>query len=96
MPPSKRKAAAKAPASNAAGKQPASKEYQAEKLTGKRMQKGMHRATIDNPKGTPKYFYEVKWAGTDDKGLPWENTFEPADKLVGWEEEMKAVDAAIE
>lgn len=96
MPPSKRKAAAKAPASNAAGKQPASKEYQAEKLTGKRMQKGMHRATIDNPKGTPKYFYEVKWAGTDGKGQPWENTFEPADKLVGWEEEMKAVDAALE
>ena len=72
----KRKARALAPAPpetravNARGQ-----EFQAEKLTGSRAQRG------NLPGGAPRWTYEVKW-----KGDKWKNTtFEPASCLVGWE-----------
>ena len=79
----KRKAAAAAAAS--APVQPASRvEYQAEKLTGKRAQKG-------GRSGTVVYTYEVQWKnGPGGKKYP--NSFEPPECLVGWEKEMQKVD----
>ena len=66
-------------------------EYQAEKLMGARAQRGIL------PTGKPRYVYEVKWAGIDPKNKrPWPNSYEPAACLIGWEAQMKAVDAAIE
>ena len=66
-------------------------EYQAEKLTGARAQRGML------PTGQPRFVYEVKWAGINKKtNQPWPSTYEPAACLIGWEVQMKAVDAAIE
>ena len=47
-------------------------EYQAEKLTGARAQRG------NLPGGAPRWVYEVKW-----KGIHVKNTYEPADCLVG-------------
>ena len=55
-------------------------EYEAEKLTGKRAQRGLL------PGGAPRWTYEVKWRGA------WANTYEPASCLVGWESEMKKID----
>ena len=60
-------------------------EYQAEKLTGARAQRG------NLPGGAPRWVYEVKW-----KGIHVKNTYEPADCLVGWEKEMKHVDEQLE
>ena len=66
-------------------------EYQAEKLTGNRAVQGKL------PTGGPRYVYEVKWAGINSKTKrPWPCSFEPAGCLIGWEAQMKAVDAAIE
>ena len=55
-------------------------EYQAEKLTGNRAQRG------NLPGGAPCWTYEVIWKGN------FHNTYEPAACLVGWEAEMKKVD----
>ena len=55
------------------------REWQAEKLTGKRAQRG----SLSD--GQPRYVYEVLWRSK-------EKTFEPADCLVGWEADMKKVD----
>ena len=55
-------------------------EWQAEKLTGNRGQKG------NLPGGAPRWTYEVVWKGS------YKNTYEPAGCLVGWEKEMKAID----
>ena len=66
-------------------------EYQAEKLTGKRAVQGKL------PTGGPRYVYEVKWSGINPATKkPWPCSFEPAGCLIGWEAQMKAVDAAIE
>ena len=47
--------------------------WQAQKLTGKRAQRG------NLPGGAPRWAYEVQWKGTA------KTTYEPADCLVGWE-----------
>lgn len=57
------------------------KEWQAEKLTGARAQRG----TL--PNGQPRWTYEVQWVGAQNK-----NTFEPAECLIGWEAQMRLVD----
>ena len=55
------------------------KEWQAERLTGARAQRGIDAA------GRPRYVYEVKWAGVDPKTKePFKNTYEPAACLIGW------------
>jgi hypothetical protein len=65
------------------------KQYQAEKLTGNRATKGML------PTGAPRFVYEVVWAGVNpDTKKPWDNSWEPASCLVGWEAEMHRVDEA--
>ena len=61
-------------------------EWQAEKLTGARAQRG----TL--PNGQPRYTYEVKWSGKDKQGKEWKNTYEPGSCLVGWEPEIKKID----
>ena len=58
-------------------------EWEAEKLTGKRDQKGK------------TFRYEVQWKQPS-KGPKWANSFEPASCLVNWEADMKKVDAALE
>ena len=63
-------------------------EFEAERLTGKRAQSGRL------PGGGPRYTYEVKWKDAAD-GKKYPNSFEPADCLVGWASEMKAVDDGI-
>jgi hypothetical protein len=63
------------------------KEWDAERLTGKRAQSGKL------PGGGPRFTYEVMWKVTG--GNKWANTFEPADCLIGWEAEMKKVDEDI-
>ena len=66
-------------------------DYKAECLTGNRAQKGIDGA------GRPRYVYEVKWAGVDPSTKQqWKNTFEPANCLIGWEQQMRRVDEAIE
>ena len=50
-------------------------EYEAQKLTGARAQRG------NLPGGAPRFTYEVLWKGGA-------KTYEPADCLVGWEAEM--------
>ena len=55
-------------------------EFQAEKLTGNRAQRG------NLPGGAPRWVYEVKWKGHH------KPTYEPAACLVGWEAEMGAAD----
>ena len=66
-------------------------EWQAEKLTGARAQKG------NKPGGAPRWAYEVKWKGNDPKTKKaWPTTFEPPECLVGWGKEMKEVDEACE
>jgi hypothetical protein len=85
----KAKAAASVPAEKPVDQR--GKEYNAERLTGNRIQKGIDGA------GRPRYLYEVKWAGCDPKTQqPWKNTFEPPTCLIGWEEQMKRVDEAIQ
>lgn len=89
MPPKR----AKPPAPKAPDTRPVhqrGQEHQAEKLTGNRAQKG------NLPGGAPRWTYEVKWCGVDPASkMPWKNTWEPAACLVGWEKEMKEVDAAV-
>ena len=69
----------------------AGKEWQAEKRTGARAQKG------NKPGGAPRWTYEVKWKGNDPKTKKaWPTTFEPPECLVGWGKEMKEVDEACE
>ena len=58
-------------------------EWQAEKLTGARAQKG------NLPGGTPRWTYEVQWKGA------FPNTWEPATNLIGWEKEMKVIDEKV-
>ena len=58
-------------------------EWEAEKLTGNRAQRGLL------PGGAPCFVYEVKWKGA------WTNTYEPASCLVGWEKEMHAIDTKV-
>ena len=58
-------------------------EWQAVKLTGKRKWTPLLS-------GQPGWTYEVKWSGR------WANTFEPAEFLSGWEEEMAKVDKEAE
>jgi hypothetical protein len=58
-------------------------EWQAEKLTGNRAQRG------NLPGGQPKWTYEVQWRGA------WKNTYEPASCLVGWEKEMHEIDQKL-
>ena len=69
-------------------------EWQAEKLTGARAQKG------NLPGGRPRWTYEVKWKGNNPvTKKPWPTTYEPAENLIGWGKEMKAmkeVDEACE
>ena len=55
--------------------------WQAVKLTGNRAQRG------NLPGGAPRFVYEVLWQGGA-------KTHEPADCLVSWGKEMKAVDEA--
>ena len=55
--------------------------WQAVKLTGNRAQRG------NLPGGAPRFVYEVLWQGGA-------KTYEPADCLVSWGKEMKAVDEA--
>jgi len=55
--------------------------WQAVKLTGIRAQRG------NLPGGAPHFVYEVLWQGGA-------KTYEPADCLVSWGKEMKAVDEA--
>eukprot|EP00966_Prymnesium_polylepis_P095928 2222449-Prymnesium_polylepis.1 len=72
------------PAKPAADSRPVNQRgvlWQAEKLTGNRAQRG------NLPGGTPRWTYEVKWKGAHN------NTYEPADCLVGWEADMQEVDA---
>ena len=65
-------------------------EYQAEKLTGARAQRGML------PTGAPRYVYEVKWSGTNKKtGRPWPHTYEPAPCLIGWEGVFRRSDGSF-
>ena len=80
-----RPAAAQAPTPAAAPAAAARKEYEAEKLTGKRAQK-------KGREGTVVYTYEVQWKDGPPAGKKWANTFEPAECLVGWEAEMKKID----
>ena len=80
-----RPAAAQAPAPAAAPAAAARKEYEAEKLTGKRAQK-------KGREGAVVYTYEVQWKDGPPAGKKWANTFEPAENLIGWEAEMKKVD----
>ena len=85
----KRKAAAAAAAAASAPVQPAARvDHQAERLTGKRAQKR-------GREGTVVYTYEVQWKDGPPAGKKWQNTFEPAECLVGWEAEMKKVDEQI-
>ena len=42
--------------------------------------------------GEPNFVYEVKWVGYAAR----ENTWEPADNLIGWEAEMRAIDEKYE
>ena len=58
-------------------------EYQAERLTGNRAQRG------NLPGGEPCWVYEVVWKGK------WKNSYEPAACLVGWEADMKKADAKL-
>ena len=62
-------------------------EFQAEKLTGKRAQKGGRGGSV-------VFTYEVQWKNGPG-GKKYANTFEPADCLIGWEAEMKKVDEQI-
>mgnify|MGYP007078133770 CR=1 FL=1 len=80
----KRKAVAPAPVTAAARRE----EFQAERLTGKRAQSGKL------PGGGPRYLYEVVWKDGP-KGEKYKNSFEPADNLIEWAAEMKAVDEQI-
>ena len=63
-----RPAAAQAPAPAAAPAAAARKEYEAEKLTGKRAQK-------KGREGTVVYTYEVQWKDGPPAGKKWANTF---------------------
>ena len=66
-------------------------EWQAEKLTGARAQKGNLLG------GGPRWTYEVKWKGSDPvTKKPYPTTYEPAANLIGWGKEMKEVDKACE
>ena len=56
--------------------------WQAVKLTGNRAQRGNSPGA-----GAPRFVYEVLWQGGA-------KTYEPADCLVSWGKEMKAVDEA--
>ena len=56
-------------------------EWEAEKLTGHRAQRG------NLPGGSARWVYEVKW-----KGVKWKNTYEPAACLIGWERQMNEID----
>ena len=80
MPPAARKAPALAPANDQRPVNARGQEYEAERLTGNRAQKGKL------PGGEPCLTYEVVWKGNH------RNTYEPAACLVGWEAEMKKVD----
>ena len=73
----KKKQRASAPAPAAATNR---KEFDAEKLVGTRAVKGK------KGNGEPNYVYEVQWKGAH------KNTWEPAECLVGWEEEMRTID----
>jgi len=67
---------------------PANKDWQAEKLTGNRAQRG------SLPNGKPRWVYEVVWKPVD--GQKWKNTWEPHDPcLLGWEAELSAIDENI-
>ena len=89
MAPKKKRATAPAarPAPTAPAAVVARKEYEAEKLTGKRAQKG-------GRSGTVVYTYEVQWKNGPG-GKKYDCSFEPPDCLVGWEAEMKKVDDAV-
>jgi hypothetical protein len=87
MAPKKKQRKTAAPAPAAAPAVAARKEWEAEKLTGKRAQKG-------GKNGTVVYTYEVQWK-TGPGGKNWSNTFEPPECLVGWEPQMKEVDAQV-
>ena len=82
---SKRKASAPAPAPAAERR----KEWEALRLTGKRAQSGKL------PGGGPRYTYEVVWKDGPN-GTKYNNTFEPADCLVEFVADMRAVDDKLE
>ena len=90
MPPKKKaKAAATVAAATSAATRPVAERgtYKAEKLTGARAVRGKKAGT-----GEPNFVYEVKWVGYAAR----ENTWEPADNLIGWEAEMRAIDEKYE
>lgn len=80
----KKKAAAPTPLHDVRPVNARGAEYEAERLTGNRAQRGCL------PGGTPQWVYEVQW-----KGTRWKNTYEPASCLLGWEKEMKKVDENV-
>jgi hypothetical protein len=87
MAPKKRARTTAAPAPAAAPAAAARQEYQAEKLTGKRAQKGGRGGAV-------VFTYEVQWKNGPG-GKKYANSFEPPECLVGWEAEMKKVDEQI-
>ena len=84
MAPKKKPKPAAAPAPAPAPAVAARTEYQAEKLTGKRAQKGGRGGTV-------VYTYEVQWENGPG-GKTYANSFEPPECLVGWEADMKRID----
>ena len=85
MAPKKRQRKTAAPAPAVAPAVAARTEWEAEKLTGKRAQKGGKSVT---------FTYEVQWKHGPG-GKKYANSFEPAECLVGWEAEMKKIDEQV-
>ena len=87
MAPKKRQRKTAAPATAVAPAVAARKEWEAEKLTGKRAQKG-------GKGGFVTFTYEVQWKNGPG-GKKYSNSFEPPECLIGWEAEMKKVDEQV-